>query len=466
MVHLVSFLPLIVLSGVNAVAVRDGAEVTKQQRIDNFFEAFQPIQKKLRIPGMSMVLVTPKDSTSVANNGLPYDLFFKSYGVRNVTSQEPIDENGLHSIGSTTKLFTAHVIAMLEEQGLVDWNTPVKNYADVSFFNKTTQDNANLIDLLSHSTGVDDLYDLFAKKGNPLDFIKEAESHPPAAEFRKSYHYSNLMFDLAGAIASNVVALNGSNPFLGWRTLVQEKIFDQLGMKSATVDFDTYMNTSVHYDAFHRWAPSVAGEDKYQVLQQEMIENVFKNHPAAGAIAVTLKDYSNWLMYLLEMSQKGKSSIANIVSKKNHDKIFAPHNKFVKELPPDVGTYGLGVILDDYKGHNIYHHGGSVDTQQTAMCLLPDDGYAMAVFSNTESSPPEKGLCEDIVEQFLNMQDLALAGNNSLAFAEIFDKLFQTTFENNTKLIQKHSSTPVYPLKFPKAAYVGSFNFSGAKVSQ
>ena len=460
MVHLVSLLPSIILLGANAVAVRDGAEVTKQQRLDKFAQIFEQVQQNMHIPGMSIVLITPKSSGSVASNDLPYDVFFKSYGVRNASSKEPIDENTIHIIGSTTKLFTAHVVAMLEEQGLVDWNTPVKNYADVSFSNPEAQAKANFIDLLSHSTGVGDAVDLYPKKGDPLNLIKESESLPPIGEFRNSYHYSNDMFSLAGSIASNVLNVTSNDPFEGWRRIVQEKIFGQLGMESATVDFESYMNTPFPADTPHSWQLSNTGKDKYRVFARNVNEFFYHTISPAGVIALNIKDYSKWLMYLLDVAQNGKSSMANIVSKKNHDLIFAPHNDFLTDADPDGGSYGLGVGIREYKGHKVAFHNGAVLGQTTQMCVFLDAGYAFASFSNSEYTHDGLAACEDIFDQFILNQDLAEAGTKTLAAMNLMVSTLNDGVEDNIRLIQQHSLTPILPPSQPKRSYVGTFRHS------
>ena len=283
----------------------------------------------------------------------------------------------------------------------------------------------------------------------------------------KSFHYSNEMFALVGAIASNVVALNGSNPFLGWRTLVQEKIFDQLGMKSATVDFDTYMSLNSSVEAFYIRVPSNSSEYKFHVEAKNSNELFMKNHPSAGAIAMNIKDYSKWMMYLLEMSQKGKSSMAKLVSKKNYDFIFAPHNNFSKvEGIPESPSYGLGTYISEYKGYKIVYHSGHFIGQYTTMCLLPDHGYGMAAFANTDYAPGDRYACEDILDLFMLNQDLSQAGNKTLGLSSVIVESFNATDSNNTKLIQKHSLLPVATLPFPKTAYLGSFNFTESKVSE
>lgn len=64
------------------------------------------------------------------------------------------------------------------------------------------------------------------------------------AEFRTTYLYNNLMYSLAGAVAEKI---GGKS----WEELIQEKIFDPLGMKDSTfldkMGSDYFGLARVHY---------------------------------------------------------------------------------------------------------------------------------------------------------------------------------------------------------------------------
>src|SRR6476661_1075198 len=69
----------------------------------------QYIQKGIKdwsVPGLSVVIV--KDGKVV---------LMKGYGVRDIKTQRPVDENTLFMIASNTKLFTGTAMALLETRG-------------------------------------------------------------------------------------------------------------------------------------------------------------------------------------------------------------------------------------------------------------------------------------------------------------------------------------------------------------
>src|ERR1700722_6758661 len=78
------------------------------------------IQKGLKdwnLPGLSVVIV--KDGKVV---------LMKGYGVKDIQTNKPVDENTLFMIASNTKLFTGSSLAMLEAQGKISLDDPITKY--------------------------------------------------------------------------------------------------------------------------------------------------------------------------------------------------------------------------------------------------------------------------------------------------------------------------------------------------
>jgi len=69
-----------------------------------------------RIPGLAIAVV--KDDSVV---------FIKGYGVRELGKPEPVTVHTRFGVMSTTKAFTAMLLAMLADSGKVGWDDPVTN---------------------------------------------------------------------------------------------------------------------------------------------------------------------------------------------------------------------------------------------------------------------------------------------------------------------------------------------------
>ncbi len=80
------------------------------------------------VPGLSMVIV--KDGKPV---------IMKGFGVKNVETQQPVDQNTLFMIASNTKLFTGTALALLEHWGKLSLNDKITKYfPDFKLFDKNS----------------------------------------------------------------------------------------------------------------------------------------------------------------------------------------------------------------------------------------------------------------------------------------------------------------------------------------
>src|SRR5215475_5011276 len=78
------------------------------------------IQKGLKdwnLPGLAVVIV--KDGKIV---------WMKGYGIRDIETKKPVDENTLFMIASNTKLFTATSLALLETQKKISLDDHITKY--------------------------------------------------------------------------------------------------------------------------------------------------------------------------------------------------------------------------------------------------------------------------------------------------------------------------------------------------
>src|SRR3978361_1126377 len=69
--------------------------------------------------GAGMAIAVVKDDKAV---------FQKGYGVRDINKPDKIDENTLFAIASNTKAFTTASLAILVDEGKLNWNDKVIKY--------------------------------------------------------------------------------------------------------------------------------------------------------------------------------------------------------------------------------------------------------------------------------------------------------------------------------------------------
>ncbi len=181
----------------------------------------QQVAKEWNITGSALAVI--KNDSIV---------FVQGFGEKRNGSGLPVDGNTVFQIGSVSKSFTATLMAMLVDDGLVNWNDPVKWYLpDFALYDPWVTENLEVRDLFLHRSGLpgqagtyipclgydrDDVYRM-------LKFI------PPANSVRTTYGYNNVMFIVAQKI---IEALTGKS----WEENLQERIFTPLGMHNTSTN--------------------------------------------------------------------------------------------------------------------------------------------------------------------------------------------------------------------------------------
>src|SRR5947209_8494040 len=95
------------------------------------------------LPGLAIVVV--KDGKVVV---------MKGYGVRNISTNAPVDEHTMFMIASNTKLFTGTALALLETRNKLSLNDKITKYhPDYRLYDPVTSQIVTVRDLLSHRIG-------------------------------------------------------------------------------------------------------------------------------------------------------------------------------------------------------------------------------------------------------------------------------------------------------------------------
>jgi CubicO group peptidase (beta-lactamase class C family) len=114
---------------------------SKLQGLDDL--AAQAMQQ-WRVPGLALGVV--KEGKLI---------YAKGYGFRDLEHKLPVNTNTLFPIGSISKSFTSLAFAMLNDDGKVDWDKPVRDYLpEFQLYDAVASERATPRDLFSHRTGL------------------------------------------------------------------------------------------------------------------------------------------------------------------------------------------------------------------------------------------------------------------------------------------------------------------------
>ncbi|MGB3142529.1 MAG: serine hydrolase domain-containing protein, partial [Maribacter sp.] len=230
--------------------------------------------KDWKVPGLATIVV--KDGEVV---------FQETYGVKNLESKEPVDENTLFNMASTTKAIVAIAMGMLVDDGKLDWDDKVTDY--IPYFklsdSYSTAD-ARVKDLLTHNLGIGNadalwMLDSLSTKETIQRFQFAEKTYP----LRGGFTYQNIMY----AVAGEVIAAASGQP---WNEFVQERIFNPLGMTRTQAIAANIFKAGNYVTPYLNESEDGLVEVDYGFSDQI---------GPAGMICSTAHDISNYLTFLV-----------------------------------------------------------------------------------------------------------------------------------------------------------------------
>ncbi len=352
-----------------AAASHASAAADAGSLLDGFDEQVEGWMKEWKVPGLGVAIV--KDGEVVLARG---------YGYRNLEDRVPADENTLFAIGSNSKSFTVTLLGALAEEGKVDWDTPIQQYLpDFRMHDPFATAEMTARDLVTHRSGLP-RHDLtWYATGRSRDELFELLEHlEPTKPFRSTYQYQNLMFMTAGYLAERLT--NRS-----WEELVNEKLFDPIGMERSNFSVD-----AMQKDANFSYAYSHRPE---QEIERIPFRNIDAIGPA-GSINSSAAEMAKYIQFHLDYGRVGDKQV---ISENTARQMQSPQMPITgPQLAAlfsgaDEGvfgdpSYGMGLMVSSYRGHKHVSHGGGIDGFISAMNWLPHDDIGIVVLSNTNGS--------------------------------------------------------------------------------
>jgi CubicO group peptidase (beta-lactamase class C family) len=384
------------------------------------------------VPGM-VVAVVKGDSV----------LLQKAYGVQDVKSGAPVDIHTRFAIGSTTKAMTAMSLGMLVDEGKLSWNDRVIDHLPgFQLYDPYVTRDLRIRDLLTHRSGLGGEGDLlWSIPGlSEADIVKRMRYIHPESPLRTRFSYNNLMYEVAGDV---IAAVSG----MSWEQFVTERIFKPLGMNET---IPTVAGTAGQSNVA---TPHRLVGDSLEVIPRRSTDGV----KAAGSVYSSIADMTHWVQFLLD---SGRVNGRRLVSDSVFREIFTPQIMADRGLYPALTisqphffTYGLGIFLQDYAGHELAMHTGSIDGMCAIIGLVPDQRLGVYVLENVDHAELRHALMYKAVDLWLGTGTRDWSTDLHTFFAQERDKAL-------AKRSAQAASETSGPASLPLTQYVGTYRDS------
>jgi CubicO group peptidase (beta-lactamase class C family) len=303
------------------------------------------------------------------------------YGVRRMGEPARVDEHTLFRIGSNTKAFTTAALAILVDEGKLNWDDPVIDHLEwFPMYDPYVTHEITIRDLLTHRSGMGlgegDLLFFPPSTYTRDEILHKLRFMKPASSFRSHYAYDNLLYLAAGQIVPTVTGQQ-------WEDFIRERIFGPLRM--------TDSNTSVaSYRAGDNFAtPHSEVEGRLTPLDPARIDNT----APAGAINSSVSDMAKWVTVQLNGGGIPGLEQKRLFSERQGKEMWSPQTILpTPDLPPalaalqtNFAAYGLGWVLREYRGHKMVGHTGGLPGYVSQVTVIPDMKLAVVVLTKQES---------------------------------------------------------------------------------
>lgn len=301
---------------------------------------------------------SPGASVSVIRDG--EIVYSEGFGSAQLEYGIPVGPTTIFHVASVSKQFTAMAVLLLVADGELSLDDDIREYLD------WVPDLGAVITprhLLSHTSGVRDQWELLYTAGWRMDDVITKEDIRRLMSKQRELNFEpgsrNLYSNMGYSLAAELVQAVSGQPF---DAFVKERIFDPLGMTRTHAHDDhehIVEGRAYSYRAFD-------GGFRNAVLS-------FANH-GATSLFTTSEDLVRWLDNF-RTGAVGGSMLEEMTTR--------THLNDGEEI-----SYGLGVVIGDYRGRAMVQHGGSDAGFRSQVIWFPDDRVGIAVLSNLASSNP------------------------------------------------------------------------------
>lgn len=320
----------------------------------------------------AITTAAPGCAVGVSLNG--ESVFEKAFGLAEMEHNVSNTPLTIFESGSVAKQFTAASVVLLQQEGKLNLDDPVRKYIpELPDYGSPL----TIRHMLNHTAGLRDWGTVIALTGAgrgdrviSQDLAFDVITHQKYLDFKPGaeYSYSNSGYNLAAIIIERVSKQKFAD-------FVTERFFKPLKMTNSSIRDNYARLVPGRAQAYSR-----AGNGPWQLDMPFM--NVYGN----GGMLTTVGDWLKWNSMLDSRSMGGA-----LVDAMETQGILNDGRKI---------AYALGLVVDSYKGLRDVSHGGSTAGYQTFLARYPEKKLSVAVLCNG-TSPSAGGLAAAVTDEIL-----------------------------------------------------------------
>lgn len=361
---------------------------------ENFEARVEALRLQFGVPGLALAIVEQGEPTLV-----------KGFGVRRLGTTDAVDAATIFPTGSTGKAVTAAALALLVDEGRLDWDDKVIDHLPwFRMHDPWVTREITVRDLLVHRAGLalgaGDL--LFVPRSNltRAETVRRMAHIKPAHGFRSTFAYSNLSYVVAGQLIEEVSGLS-------WEDFVTQRLLRPGGMHDSTSHGPARFEIANRAFPHARLNGGIRGAGDLELLDER--DELGRNGAPAGGLAMSARDLARWLQVQLARGALPGGE-ARLLSERSVLEMWTPVvTRPIQPLPdavsaaqPTFDTYALGWTVRDYLGAKTISHGGGVFGSITVVMLIPEHEVGFAIVINSEEVQLLRGLMYELLDHYLD----------------------------------------------------------------
>jgi len=333
------------------------------------------------VPGMAVAVVRNGET-----------IFLKGYGLRDVERDLPATPQTYFRIGSTSKAFTSAALALLVQDGKLDWEDKVaRHLPGFSLYDARATRDFSVRDLLTHRSGLwsgaGDYMLWPAPSGfSRAEVIANLRHFKPVTPYGSNYAYSNALYVAAGELIAAVTAIP-------YETFVQTRLMEPLGIPC----FAGEVPDGAMSDAAEPYVPY---QDKPLRVDRNRLIGKAPVMAAAGGITCNAQGMARWMSALLAGGE-------GVLAPRQIAELWTGITKMpvsARERERDKTThraYALGWRIADMHGFETVSHTGTLLGFQSQVVLVPAKGLGITVLTNGTNTRARSAVMQALLASWL-----------------------------------------------------------------